>query len=399
MLIDLSIFKIYKAAGKPGLLALIYPVIYFIFSRRRDPSAYSAVDFTAFIFIIYSIICFVVSYNSIYRKFSDFGKNIILKSPIIWFFVYSVLGILSMMWSVNYTLTGYRAFECISMGLLFVAIMQNLFKDGCMDIVIKWSLLFCTWNIIWSIIRMSVWAPDITTLMTASQFVATTFFYLAIYCAPRVWYKALIIIMSIFSMSTVAYIGMALGLVSGFWGNQRVKKLSIMFGLILVLMIVAIGPYEFAKNTIFFDKKEISIHETSGRDNLLNATLETLEEHPFGLGFFSAEPYVIYGKGLYGVIGAHSSIFSASMGMGFLGIITILMFFLFMGKATFSNEIPTKYRSAFIGCFCVAFMHCMGNPSVGTRVFGAWMPCMYIFILISAFYVYGRYYELEEIEE
>ena len=399
MLINLSIFKIYKAAGKPGLLALLYPVIYFIFSRRREPSAYSVVDFTAYVFIVYSIVCFAVSYNTIYRGYSDLGKNIISKSPIIWFFVYSIFGILSMLWSVNYILTGYRAFECISMGLLFVAIMQNLFKYGNMDMVIKWSLLFCTWNIIWSIIRMSVWAPDITTLLTASQFMATTFFYLAIYCAPRGWYKSLIIIMSIFSMSTVAYIGMAFGLISGLWGSQRVKNLSIIGGLILFLGVVAIGPYEVAKKTIFFDKKEISIHETSGRDNLLNATLETLEEHPLGLGFFSAEPYVIYGKGLFGVIGAHNSIFSASMGMGFLGIITISMFFLFMGRVTFNNAIPTKYRSAFIGCFCVAFMHCMGNPSVGTRVFGAWMPCMYIFVLISAFYVYGRYYEIEEIEE
>ena len=34
--------------------------------------------------------------------------------------------------------------------------------------------------------------------------------------------------------------------------------------------------------------------ETSGRDYLLEVTLKTLEENPWGQGFFAAEPYVLY---------------------------------------------------------------------------------------------------------
>lgn len=129
----------------------------------------------------------------------------------------------------------------------------------------------------------------------------------------------------------------------------------------------------------------------------MDATIDCVERFPFGLGFFAAEPYVIYAKKM-AAISAHNSLFSAGMGLGIPGIILISLFFMSTGAIVFSKYILPNYRAIVIGCFSVAFLHCMGNPSIGSRVYGAWMPCMYMFVLICGMYIYGKYYELEESE-
>lgn len=387
-----------KSTSLPGWILLSRPVIYILFSRQRDLNEYSAVDFSAMVFIIYAFVAFFIGINSIFRSPVSFGIDTLRKTPLSLFILYSILGIISMAWSVNPSLSGFRAFECIAMTLLIVAVIQRLFETGRLRYVILWSLVYCTWDILWSIIRMSQWATEIGMLTEASQMMATSFFYMALYFKPRRWYNYLIIIMSVFSMSTVAYIGMGIGLISAFWEKGRTRLLAVVAAYGLFVAVVGIGPYAILKNTIFFDKNDISIEETSGRNHLMDIAIECVDNNPYGLGFFAAEPHVLYAKH-FGAISAHNSLASAAMGLGIPGIIVLSLFFISMGVIVFSKHIPRDYRSIMIGCFCVAFVHCIGNPSVGTRVFGAWMPCMYIFVLICGMYVYDKYFEPIEKEE
>lgn len=387
-----------KSTSLPGWILLSRPVIYILFSRQRDLNEYSAVDFSAMVFIIYAFVAFFIGINSIFRSPVSFGIDTLRKTPLSLFILYSILGIISMAWSVNPSLSGFRAFECIAMTLLIVAVIQRLFETGRLRYVILWSLVYCTWDILWSIIRMSQWATEIGMLTEASQMMATSFFYMALYFKPRRWYNYLIIIMSVFSMSTVAYIGMGIGLISAFWEKGRTRLLAVVAAYGLFVAVVGIGPYAILKNTIFFDKNDISIEETSGRNHLMDIAIECVDNNPYGLGFFAAEPHVLYAKH-FGAISAHNSLASAAMGLGISGIIVLSLFFISMGVIVFSKHIPRDYRSIMIGCFCVAFVHCIGNPSVGTRVFGAWMPCMYIFVLICGMYVYDKYFEPIEKEE
>ena len=389
---NFSVSDLIKSTSIPGWLLLGRPVIYILFSRKRDLNAYSAVDFSSMVFILYAFIAFFIGIKVLSKSGTGFGNTILTKSPIAVFIVYSVLGIVSMLWSVIPSLSGFRAFECIAMTLLIVAVIQNLFETGNLKYVILWSLFYCAWDTIWSILRTAQWTLNIGNLLEASQMMSTSFFFMALYFAPRLWYNYLIVIMSIFSMSTVAYIGMGLGLISAFWRDGRTRAIAIFAGIGLLIAMVGIGPYTILKNTIFFDKKEISIEETSGRNHLLDATIDCVESYPFGLGFFAAEPYVLYAKNL-GAISAHNSLFSAGMGLGIPGILILSIFFISLTIITFSKYIPHNYKAILIGCFCVSIMQCMGNPSVGTRVFGAWMPCMYIFVLICGMYIYGKYFE------
>lgn len=376
-----------------GWVLLARPVMYALFSRRRDLDDYAAIDFSALIFILYSFVAFFWGLKVIRDSNSNFGNNIIRRTPILLFGIYCVLGLVSMAWSVNYMLTGFRVFECVAMTILIIAVIQDLFETCDLRFVFTWSLFYCTVDILSALWRTSMWASDIRTYLESSQMMSTCFFFMALYFVPRRWNNWLIIVMSVMSASTTAYIGMAIGMISSFWQKGH-RKLFVMMGAVaLIVLVLYIGPYAILKDTIFYDKSDISIEQTSGRDHLMDTTFRTLDQYPYGLGFFAAEPYIIYATGMRGAISAHNSIFSASMGMGWPGIIVISLFFLALTKITFSKYIPSDYRPIAIGCFCVAFLHCMGNPSVGTRVFGAWMPCMYIFVLNCGLYIYGKYYE------
>ena len=119
----------------------------------------------------------------------------------------------------------------------------------------------------------------------------------------------------------------------------------------------------------------------------METALLSLEQNPIGYGFFAGEPYILY-QHYAGVINGHNSFFSAAMGLGYVGIILLLIFFIGMFRVTFSQCIPRKYRQSLIGCFFVGFLHCMGNPGIGSRVYGSWMPVMLLFTLICCFYAY-----------
>ena len=385
-----------------GWVLLSRPLIYILFSRRRDLQDYGAVDFSALIFILYSVVAFIIGWRVIARSESSFGKFILGKSPILIFMIYSMWAIVSMFWSVSYQLTGFRAFECIAMTLLIVAVIQELFETESLKFVCLWSLLYCSWGIILTLAQRIQIGASLGDLLESSQMGSTIFFFMALYFVPRRWYNYMIMVLALFSMSTVSYLGMGIGSISVFWNRGRVRFWAYLGAFALMLIVIAVGPYQLIKDTIFFDKNEISMEETSGRNQLMEASLESLTEHPMGLGFFAAEPYILYNKGFRGAINAHNSLFSAGLGMGIPGMVIMAIFFFAMGFISFSRYIPKRYRAILIGCFIVAFVHCMGNPSVGSRVYGAWMSSMYIFVLISGMFVYGKFlreYNEKELEE
>lgn len=388
---EFNIWETLKSTSLAGWLLMCRPLIGLLFSRRRDLSAYSAVDATAVIFIVYACVAFIVGYRYLKYSSSYLGEYVLRKSPIYLFLLYCVLGAISMLWSVNPILTGFRVFECTAMMLLIIAVIQDLVERGGAGYAVSWSVCYGVILCIMDIIAVAKWSLNFWDLIAASQMVSTVFFFFALYLKPRKWYNYFVMVLAFFSMSTVSYIGMAFGLISAFWQKGK-KSTAVAIGYILLLVGIWVGPYALLKNTVFFDKEEISMEETSGRDLLYEATVESLHDHPIGLGFFAAEPYILYQKNL-GAISAHNSLFSAGMGMGIPGVVLLGIFFIAMGKVAFSKFIPEEYRAIMIGSFIVAFWQCMGNPSVGTRVYGAWISCMYVFVLICSIYSYCRYYK------
>ncbi|MBO5922427.1 MAG: O-antigen ligase family protein [Bacteroidaceae bacterium] len=381
-----------KSGGLCGILLLIRPLIYLIFSRQRDMNAYSAIDLSATIFIIYAFICFFVALNALSKETTYFSKKLIFSTPLIWFIVYTIYGAISIFWSVNLSLTAFRAFECMAMILLIVAIMKKLFTTCSTEKIINWVILYVLIEIFISIVRTLKWNTNFFVLLESSQMVSTTFFFMALYYPRKKWYHYLILLMSIFSNSTVAYIGMVIGLISILWKRTKYKAVVVMGVMIFCFSFMVIGPEKVLKQTVFYDKESISLEETSGRDHLMEVSIETIKENPMGLGFFAGEPYIFYSRGLNS-INAHNSIFSAGIGLGYIGIVIMIMFLLRMFVTVFSKYIPNNNKASLVGCFIVGFVHCMGNPALGSRVYGAWLPITVLFSLICSFYVYGKYYK------
>lgn len=385
-----------NTAGICGWLLIARPVIYLIFSRRRDLNAYATVDASAFVFIIYAVMCFFFSLRELNNKEAGFGRRLIYRSPLFWFVLYTTLGAVSMLWSVNLELTGFRAFECFSMLALIIAIIQKLFEQEDFDIIIRWTLLYVTVDIVFSLIRALFYTTDVMMLLQTSQMMSTVFFFMALYDTHKRWYHYLILVMAIFSMSTTAYIGMALGCISLFWGKRKYRIHVLIGAAILGCTILIVGPYKFVKETVFFEKETISLHETSGRDKIMNVAVDALLQKPEGYGFFAGEPYLLYAKRL-GAINGHNSLFSAAIGLGIPGIVLISIFFLGMFRIVLSRHIHAENKPTLIGCFMVAFLHCMGNPGLGSRVFGSWLPVMFLCTLVCGFYVQGKYYSRDRL--
>ena len=320
-----SFCSLVNAAGICGWLLIARPAIYLIFSRQRELNAYATVDASALVFIIYAVLCFFFSLRELNNKETDFGRSLIYRSPLFWFVLYTVLGAFSMLWSVNFELTGFRAFECFSMLALIIAIVQKLFEQDDFDIIIRWTLLYVTVDIVLSLIRALFYTTDVMMLLQTSQMMSTVFFFMALYDAHKRWYHFLIMAMAIFSMSTTAYIGMALGCISLFWGKKK-YRIHVLIGTIILGCVIAIvGPYKFVKETVFFEKETISLHETTGRDKIMNVAVDALLQKPEGYGFFAGEPYLLYAKRL-GAINGHNSLFSAAIGLGIPGIVLISIF-------------------------------------------------------------------------
>ena len=133
-----SFYSLVNTAGICGWLLIIRPVIYLIFSRKRELNAYATVDASAFVFIIYAVLCFYFSLMQLNNRESYFGRNMISRSPIFWFVLYTTLGVISIIWSVNFQLTGFRAFECFSMLILIIAIIQKLFNHSSTAVTLRY---------------------------------------------------------------------------------------------------------------------------------------------------------------------------------------------------------------------------------------------------------------------
>lgn len=64
----MSFLRLAKAGGLCGILLLSRPLLYAIFSRQRDLSAYSSVDASAIVFILYAVVCFYFPFEKLTNK-------------------------------------------------------------------------------------------------------------------------------------------------------------------------------------------------------------------------------------------------------------------------------------------------------------------------------------------
>lgn len=376
-----SSFKWYaKLGGISGVWLTLYPVVSLILSRRRDLDQYSTVDASAVGSMIYVFAAFYIALYDIVGQQNIKYKSVIFYSPLLWLFLYTVLALASSLWSVNPAMSCYRAFECFAFMLLIVACLLNVIHKTDSKGLVIWSCSFAAYYVLAQVALAYKRSSSLSYIITASEFFAPAFFFITFFYPVSVGKKWLIRIATILSCSTVSYIGLAVGSLC-FLFHKRYRATTICVLVLVCSFMCTYGVYDVLKATIFADKPEISLSETTGRDQIMKATLAASLDRVYGYGFYAGETYVLY-KSMSGAINAHNSFFSALLGTGYVGCLLIFLFFLHMFTFLLTRKLSDIQRASMCGCFCVVFLNSMGNPGIGSRVYGAWLPSVYISSLI-----------------
>lgn len=388
MLSTLSYIKrVLKLGSTPGYLLIGYYAIQSIFARGKLDAA--AIDPTAVLFAAYSMLCLFYGVNYIYKHYKGQLKKI-FNGPMLWFTLYTVFGGISALWSLQPALSAYRAVECFGMMIIMLATILRLARYNNINLILDWTAVYVFITILIRFIQYIInGAPIIPQIgyggaFECAQMIATIFCFIAWFHVKRKFIKYTIIIFALFSMSTTGYIGMALGMLAYFKGNNKQKRIAYFGSVVILILCMYYGPMTLLKNTVFIERSEISIEKTSGRDQVWEMGFEWAKERPLhGYGFVAGETYLIrLGEGKTAVIGMHNTFMSALVGEGLIGLFLISMFWISMFVYVLSKKIPIHYRTLLISSFIASFIQSIANPGIGFRVYGSWMAAMYICILI-----------------
>lgn len=388
-----------KKGGKIGVLLLCYYLIELFFARQRDASQAASIDLSAMVSIIYSFVCLYVGYGLCHKpRYSSLTNKIVFHSPLKWFFLYTIWGGITSIWSISLPMTAFRSIECLGILFLMLAVVERLVVSKGENSTLEWVSTFVFLSIIIRFVIYITRGAEISIevgdagVFQCAQFIAPIFFYLPLYVTTPWLIKAIIYGMAVFSMSTTGYIGMALGAVSTFWGNKKIRFFAIIGTLVLLGFMVTWGGEKILQNTIFIEKQEISIEQSSGRDQIWLAGLAWGGQKPLtGWGFSAGESALLQQVGMTAVIGMHNTFLSAYVGSGIIGLFLIIMFWLSLLKSIMSRHIPKSIKPLFIALFMGAFIESIGNPGIGFRVYGTWLSASLVSVLISVIYVKFKY--------
>ncbi|WP_282781033.1 O-antigen ligase family protein [Phaeodactylibacter xiamenensis] len=392
----MTFYQFHKYGGLAGFLLYFYGILLIFLRRRRELEAVATIDTSALIQIAYAAICFIVGITGFIS--SKNVRNIQLNTPLKFLLSFHLLGFISIAWSVSPSLTGYRAFECITYSLLILVTLNNVFQKKGVEILLKWVLFYAVFSIFTSVIaRAKLAGMNIFSLQTLlnEQMNSTPYFFFALLLPSALIIKILILGISIFSLSNTAYAGMVLGSSSFISGNKSLKILFFVTLFFLGLIISTYGIIPFLQNTVFYGKQGVGLEYTTGRDIIFEYSWQQALKKPLtGYGFVAGDTFVINQRFDRGAIGAHNGLLSALLGMGYPGALLFSIFLIKMFFLSRDKVLPNLYRSVFMGSAILIIVQTMGNPGLGTRVYGTWMPAMVIFTTTCL--VHWYYAQLEK---
>ncbi|MCM1108578.1 MAG: O-antigen ligase family protein [Clostridium sp.] len=296
---------------------------------------------------------------------------------------------MSALWSPNLVLSAYRAVECIGLLLLNMSCVCYLIQRYDYRTIMLWSVTYAFLNLCLTF-AAGIIQINLDYALYKCQFPATIFFYLAFYCAPKKYIKYPMMLIAFLCKSVTGYCGMVLGMCSFMFGNRKYRIWGILIAFAVVVAMSTMGTEEFLNSTIFASKGEVIVNgqidenKTSGRSKIWeNANEMMVQENRqwHGFGFVVGE--MMMARELIGnqVIGMHNGFLSAYVGTGYIGLFLFILFMAMTAWLAYRNHIPKEQRQVLIACICVILVHTYGNPGLGFRVYGTWMPAMFIVML------------------
>lgn len=380
----ISLKDFFTVTEIPGYLFLSMPIISFITVRQREMGNHASVDASAIIQILFVIVSFLVSFYFLFLSKKD-KPELLFKSPQKYLFLFILVCFISMIWSSNIFITGYRAFEALTYLMLITLIIQRLISRLSFQNVIEWAILWITWSIFWSVLGGIKWAGLDYLLwpFNSSRLAVPMFFFLAIFLTKRKLNKYLIIAFTILSFSNKVFFGIAFGMLGFFFGNIKYRGLFLLLGFSIAISY-AIWGEEFLQNTLFYGREGIGMNYTSGRNMIWAKSWEYYTQKPWlGYGYVAGENDLLFSN-FKGVITTHNFLLSGLVGTGILGTIFLIGYFVssFLTAASkfFDNG---KWKIAFVSTIIMVTIVSLTAPGLGARVYGSWISAVFIITLIS----------------
>ncbi|WP_417613367.1 O-antigen ligase family protein [Owenweeksia hongkongensis] len=388
----LSIKQFFTVKGLPVKLLLFYPILIALISRQRGINDVTTVDSSAAIQIVFSLVVFIVCSKELLSNGTF--RTLLNKSPLKWLLLYILLGLLSAFWSVDPRLTLYRAFENLSFLMLVSASIAILYrKFQSIDLIIKWILYYAVFLILAGTLKRALlWNMSFFSIETLllEQMNSTPFFFLVLLLPVGLFLKGIILPISIFSLSNTAYFGMFAGSFALGKANGRIRFAIILMMVSLLIIGYLIGVESLLQETLFAGKEGVGLEYTTGRNKIFELSITEGLKSPFlGYGFVAGDTYII-NKTFEGVIGAHNGFLSAFLGTGLIGLALFILFFVKMLLISKSKVLPKKYKSAFFATAILITVYTLGNPGLGTRVYGSWLSATLLFTMISIIYLHYK---------
>ena len=391
--------NVLKMAGVPGWLLMGYNVVQIVFARQK--SDYAAVDGSALVFAAYALGSGIYCLRNL-RKDAfarTFYSFLMKKTCIRWFMVYTIICAISALWSPNIALSGYRALECMGMLFLNAAVMKNLIRNVNEEGIMLWSVSYAFVTTMLQILAHL--SDNIYITLYSVQFPSTIFFYLVFYYAPKRMMRWPMLVIALACRSTTGYIGMAMGMCSLLY-SKKYRFLGVGLIAIIISLTCIVGGDTFLNNTVFASKGGViqngqfqnDEEATSGRTLIWRKAIEGMVNNGkewYGEGFVAGETLFVQNVIGNQVIGMHNGFLSAFVGTGYIGLFFFILFMLEYTMAVFNKKIPRQYKIVLIAIFFCVFIHTLGNPGLGFRVYGTWMPSMFVIMLTCGLYIKYNY--------
>ena len=380
----ISIKDFVTVAGIPGLLFLSRDILLFFTSRRRDLEDYATIDLSAFIQIVYLILCFLVLLYLLFFSKNNY-PNLLLKSPQIYLLIFILICFTSVLRSPNIMITTYRTFEALTYLLLITLVVSRLIEHLSFQNIIEWAILWIIWDLLWSIAGAIRWEgfSYLYWPFSSARLAIPLFFFFALLLTKRKILKYLILTFSVLSLSNKIFFGIAFGLLGFYYGNIKNKGWLLTLGLITAISFFIWGDV-ILENTLFYGREGIGMEYTSGRDKIWEVSWDAITKKPlFGYGFVAGETNIIYNS-FTGAISTHNFILSGLIGTGIIGTIPLIFYFINAFRIATSHVFErSKWKAAFASTIIMAVIVSLTAPGVGFRVYGSWIPVVLVFTIIS----------------
>ena len=375
----------FLATGFSGVLLLLYPVMIFIITRKRSLNSASQVDTSAGIQIIFAIIALFLGLR-FFLKNTQILKNFVLKGPTLFLVCYTLLGLLSAFWSSNPTLTIYRAIECLAFLLLIHMVVIKMIDKYDFKSIIVWVAFYAVWNLVFDALTLIKFRgfDFLIYPFTASRLFFPLFFFIFMFLVNSKSLKVLMLLFAILGLSNKIYFGICAGMISLIFSGHKYKFYFIFIAIFLYFLYLFLGIEDLLLSTVYYGRESTGLDDSSGRNQIWTFLYEQALNKPiFGHGFVAGETNLLSNSVFNGAINAHNSFMSAFVNNGIIGLLLIIIYFISAIKYSFSTYFPkNKWLPAIIGTIFLVFIVNMAAPGIGSRVYGSWLPSVFIITMI-----------------